>query len=296
MPSALARKAQIYREVLSLLLAGRRPAYYLRADLRALELLTDRYVDWLARAGVIDDSLRDATHAARLRVRPNPPTARKACCLTQKATDALRTELLSVLNVASFYDMDRLDLTGSSTIDLPAQARVSDILAQLNNPDFAKAHHLVGYHLLHATLIETELQRCYPRARRRSGRGACACRQLGRAIRYQFCAKLLLGSTAKFRTLVTYLNIITTLHDRYVDRPKAELIAEARGRDPLTVWAMHWLTETSERGLRPMLDAAMHRRYSAAPGAFFTNGGVHHFRNFEEWEIFAATHCRRCVR
>jgi hypothetical protein len=29
----LARKAQIYREVLSLLLAGRRPAYYLQSDL-----------------------------------------------------------------------------------------------------------------------------------------------------------------------------------------------------------------------------------------------------------------------
>jgi hypothetical protein len=33
-----------------------------------------------------------------------------------------------------------------------------------------------------------------------------------------------------------------------------------------------------------MLDAAMQRRHSAAPGDFFTNGGMHPFHNFEDWE------------
>jgi membrane peptidoglycan carboxypeptidase len=220
-----------------------------------------------------------------LRVRPERPTVPKVCCLTQKATDALRTELLSILNVASFYDLDRLDLIGSSTIDLPAQARVSDILAQLNNPDFAEAHHLVGYHLLHTT---RDLKLNYSVVIHERGDDQNEVRVHADSLDEPFDinsgAKLLLGSTAKFRTLVTYLNIVTTLHDRYADRPKAELMAEAPGRDPLTMWAMQWLAQTSKRGLRPMLDAAMHRRYSAAPGAFFTNGGVHHFRNFEEWE------------
>jgi len=96
--------------------------------------------------------------------------------------------------------------------------------------------------------------------------------------------KLILGSTAKFRTLVTYLNIVTALHDRYADRPKADLINEARGRDVLTAWAMIWLAQAPERGLRPMLDVAMQRRYSAAPGEFFTNSGMHPFHNFERWE------------
>jgi membrane peptidoglycan carboxypeptidase len=97
-------------------------------------------------------------------------------------------------------------------------------------------------------------------------------------------AQLILGSTAKFRTLVTYLNVVTALHDRYADRPKAELIAEEPGRDPLTAWAMTWLAQAPDHGLRRMLDAAMQRRYSAPPGAFFTNGGLHQFHNFETWE------------
>ena len=77
---------------------------------------------------------------------------------------------------------------------------------------------------------------------------------------------------------------MTALHDRYADRPKADLINEARGRDVLTAWAMIWLAQAPERGLRPMLDVAMQRRYSAAPGEFFTNSGMHPFHNFERWE------------
>ena len=40
-------------------------------------------------------------------------------------------------------------------------------------------------------------------------------------------AKLILGSTAKFRTLVTYLNIVTTLHDRYADTSGADLLVRS---------------------------------------------------------------------
>jgi hypothetical protein len=37
----LTRKAEVYRQVLSLLLAERRPAYYLRSNHSALDKLTD---------------------------------------------------------------------------------------------------------------------------------------------------------------------------------------------------------------------------------------------------------------
>ena len=53
-PAALARKAEIYRQVLSLLLAGRRPAYYLLVNPAALAALTDRYLHLLEAAGTID--------------------------------------------------------------------------------------------------------------------------------------------------------------------------------------------------------------------------------------------------
>jgi membrane peptidoglycan carboxypeptidase len=284
-PAALARKAEIYREVLSLLLAGRRPAYYLRTDPTALEALTDRYLDWLAEAGVIDARLRDAAHAATLHVLTEPPTGLNACCRANKATDGLRTELLTVLNVPSLYDLDRFDLTGFSTIDLPSETRVSDILARLNDADFVEAHHLVGYHLLHTT---RNLKLNYSIVIYERGADQNEVRVHADSLDEPFDinsgAKLILGSTAKLRTLVTYLNIVTALHGLYADLPKTELMAEAAGRDPLTTWATKWLAQAPERGLRPMLDAAMQRRYSAAPGEFFTNGGVHSFHNFETWE------------
>ncbi len=284
-PATLARKAQIFREVLSLLLAERRPAYYLRPDRGPLEALTDRYLDWLARAHVIDVRLRDAAQAERLPVLAEPLTTPNACCVAKKATYALRTELLEVLNVTSFYDLDRLDLTGFSTIDLPAQTQVSDILARLNEPAFVEAHHLVGYHLLHTAhnlklnysvvIYERGLDQDEVRVHADS---------LDEPFDINSGGKLILGSTAKFRTLVTYLNILTALHERSAAQPKAALLAEAQGQDPLTAWAMTWLAQAPERGLRPMLEAAMQRRYAAAPGDFFTNGGVHPFHNFEPWE------------
>lgn len=284
-PAALARKARVYREVLGLLLAGRRPAYYLGIDRGPLEALTDRFLDWLVEARVIDVALGDAAHAAMLRVLPESPTAPHVCCVARKATNALRTELLSTLNVASFYDLDRLDLTGFSTIDLPAQTRVSEILGRLNDPDFVAAHHLVGFHLLPAT---RNLKLNYSVVIYERGADHDEVRVHADSLDEPFDinsgAKLILGSTAKFRTLVTYLNIVTAQHGRYADRPAAELVAAAPGRDPLTAWAMTWLAGAPQRSLRPMLEAAMQRRYSAAPGEFFTNSGVHQFHNFEPWE------------
>ncbi|MFL5284518.1 MAG: transglycosylase domain-containing protein [Rhodopila sp.] len=284
-PEALAYKARIYREMLSLLLAERRPAYYLQTNSGALTALTNRYLNSLAEAGVIDTRLRDAAHMIRLHVVPQPAVAPNACRVVEKATDALRTELLRTLNVASFYDLDRIDLTAFSTIDLPAQTRVSDILAELNSPAFVEAHHLVGEHLLHTA---RNLKVNYSVVIYERGADQNMVRVHADSLDEPFDinsgAKLILGSTAKLRTLVTYLNIVTALHDRYAGRAKNELLTEASSRDPLTTWAVTWLAQASDRGLRPMLNAAMQRRYSAAPEELFTNGGLHPFHNFEPWE------------
>jgi len=95
-------------------------------------------------------------------------------------------------------------------------------------------------------------------------------------------AKLDLGSTAKLRTLVTYLEIIAELHERFgrLDREALRWV-QISPHDALSRWALDYLARASDRSLATMLDAAMERRYSASPGeAFFTGGGVHHFENF----------------
>jgi membrane peptidoglycan carboxypeptidase len=107
-----------------------------------------------------------------------------------------------------------------------------------------------------------------------------------------------LGSTAKLRTLVTYLSIIAELHERYERLPPADLRQVASdAHDPLTGWAATYFSRASERSLQGMLSAAMDRRYSANPGqAFFTGRGLHRFANFNRsdngrtlslWEAFA---------
>jgi membrane peptidoglycan carboxypeptidase len=283
-PDALARKAEIYRQVLSLLLAERRPTYYLRTNRAALDVLTDRYLGLLAGAGIIDAQLYDATLTAMPHILSEPPPP--IFPASDRAANVLRTELLNLLSVPSFYALDRLDLTAHSTIDASAQRRVTDILARLNDSDFVNSHHLVGSHLLHTTrnlkvnysivLYERGADRNHVRVHADN---------LNAPFDVNAGAKLILGSTAKLRTLVTYLNIISALHSRYADRPKAELTARTEAHDPLTRWAMTWLANTPDRGLQRMLDAAMQRRYSASPGQqFFTGGGTHVFHNFESRE------------
>jgi membrane peptidoglycan carboxypeptidase len=107
-----------------------------------------------------------------------------------------------------------------------------------------------------------------------------------------------LGSTAKLRTLVTYLSVIAELHDRYERLPAADLRQVASDADdPLTGWAAGYLSRASDRSLQGMLDAAMERRYSASPAQqFFTGRGLHSFGNFNRsdngrvislWDAFA---------
>ena len=97
-------------------------------------------------------------------------------------------------------------------------------------------------------------------------------------------AKLELGSTAKLRTLVTYLELMAQLHDRYAGAERAELEqALAQEPDRLTAFVLETLLASRDRSLDALLEAAMLRKYSASPWeGFFTGGGLHYFQNFDE--------------
>jgi membrane peptidoglycan carboxypeptidase len=94
-------------------------------------------------------------------------------------------------------------------------------------------------------------------------------------------SKLELGSTAKLRTLTTYLEIITDLHSQLVEgKNRGKLPVD--DPDHLTKWAAEYLLQHEDHSLKAMLEAAMNRVYSASPGeAFFTGGGLHTFANFD---------------
>ena len=280
----LAEKARAYREVLSLILAERRPTYYLAENREALAALTNRYLDQLAASGIIDPELHLAALKTQLRFRREAPTPAAVPFVERKAADAVRTRLLGMLRLSSLYDLDRLDLTADTTLDAEVQQHVTDLLGRLGNPEDVKALGLVGFHLLgqedparvtySVVLYERGADRNYVRVQADS---------LDEPFDINAGAKLILGSTAKLRTLITYLNIVVELHSRYAHLSSHDLAAaSARARDPLTRWATRYLAESSDRGLPAMLEAAKQRRYSANPGeVFFTGGGDHVFGNFE---------------
>ena len=283
----LARKAEVYKQVLSLLLAQRRPFYYLVENRLALAALTDQYLRSLADAGVIGGDLKDAALAAELKVLAQPPALPPVSFVERKAAGAIRTEMLQLLGTPSLYDLDRLDLTATTSLDSAAQQRVSEVLSHLDERGEVAARGLVGFNLLGSedparvsysvVLYERGADRNYVRVRADS---------LDQPFDINSGAKLILGSTAKLRTTITYLGIITELHDKYRDASAPELnSALAKAGDPLTKWAVAYLAGSSDRSLQPMLDAAMLRRYSANPSErFFTGGGAHVFENFERSE------------
>ena len=285
-PEAIARQGEVYREMLSLLLAGRRPAYYLLQNRTALEGLTDYYLNVLAKAGIISPQLRDAALGSRLHFREGLPPGAPFSFVDNKATDWLRAKLLTLLHVPSTWSLDRFDLTVHASIDEAAQQRVTAVLTRLGDPAFDKSLGLVGKLMLGSAdpglvnwsfvLYERGADANYVRIHADS---------LNVPFDINSGAKLQLGSTAKLRTLITYLDVITSLNHSLAPLAASELrFIAATAPDVLTRWAAGYLAVTKDRNLRPMLAAAMQRTYSAAPATFFTGGGDNSFGNFEPWE------------
>jgi membrane peptidoglycan carboxypeptidase len=291
-PEERAPRALVYKQILSLLIAERRPSYYLGADgHKALRRAADTHLRLLAAAGVIDQDLCDAALTLDLAIQPEAPTPAAPSFVARKATDAVRTELMAALGVPGLYAVDRLDLTANATIDTAAQNRVAEALSRLKERDAVKAMGLIGDKLLGAedpakvaysfVLYERGKDRNYVRVHADS---------LDQPFDINSGAKLILGSTAKLRTLVTYLGIVTELHGEMAEMAPADLRRQAASsEDPLRRWAAEHLASATAngRGLQASLDAAMKRSYSGNPDeAFFTGGGVHIFHNFEKSEDF----------
>ncbi len=283
-------RARAYREVLSLLLALRSPNFYLVEHPHMLRSQTDRYLRALAAKGIISVRLRDLALHEYTPPRRQAPFEHPKNFVENKAPNAIRASLLPLLGVNSMYELDRLDLTVQTTIDQPAQQGVTQFLEKIAGRKAASAAGLDQYRLLEqndpAEVIYSVT--LYERAP-----GANLLRlqtdNLNQPLNINQSTKLELGSTAKLRTLINYLEIIADLHKQYsgfsaVQLQKVHILPG----DHLTEWAVKYLATATDRGLNAMLQAALDRKYSGANGeSFFTGGGVHHFDNFESWESSA---------
>src|SRR4029077_884720 len=96
-------------------------------------------------------------------------------------------------------------------------------------------------------------------------------------------SKLELGSTAKLRTLISYLEIVERLYFQHAGQPAVNLRAEPVGAgDGITGWTLAYLAANPGASLERVLDAAMSRPYSASPGEGLTGGESHELWNVND--------------
>ena len=283
-------RARAYRQVLSLLLALRSPSYYLVEHPESLRAQTDRYLRALAAKRVISPAMRDLALREYTEPRRTGPPPRPVNFVENKAQNAIRASLLPLLGVGTMYELDRLDLTVQTTIDAEAQQDITHFIEKIADRKEAASANLTQYQLLEQgdPSKVTYSVTVYEQAP-----GANLLRvqtdNFNQPLNINQNTRLELGSTAKLRTMINYLEIVADLHKEYAGLSVAQLQkVPILYQDHLTEWAVKYLETAKDRSLKPMLQAALDRKYSGSTGeSFFTGGGVHHFDNFERWEDYS---------
>jgi membrane peptidoglycan carboxypeptidase len=254
---------------------------------KSLTAQTDRYLRALSERGVISHRLRDLALKQKiqpLRRAPAPPALNY---VENKAPDSIRMALLPVLGLNNTYDLNRLDLTVHTTIDQPAQQGVTRFFERIADRKQAAAANLTQYQLLEQS-DPSKVVYSFTLYERKPGANLLRVQtdNLNQPLNINQNTRLELGSTAKLRTLINYLEIVAQLHQQYAGKTAAQLHAvPILPDDHLTEWAVQYLATTPDRSENAMLEAALQRKYSGNPGeAFFTGGGVHVFANFEKSE------------
>ena len=277
-----AEHGRAYRAALSLVIAQRRPSDLLGPGRAGLAALTDSYLRLLATAGVITPTLRDAALGTTVEfiAAAEPPRAEN---VSEQAAYAVRRRVLDLLERRLFYDIDRLDLTVVSTFNTALQSRITERLERLGDPDRVAAGELDAPRMIGRndpsriiysfTLYERGPNANFVRVQTDTD---------GQPFDINAGARIELGSTAKLRTLASYLDLVARLHERYAALDPAVLARlQIDRRDRLTRWVVDHLRRTGVRDLDALMEAALERRYSASPAErFFTAGGVHRFSNY----------------
>jgi membrane peptidoglycan carboxypeptidase len=277
------QQAWAYRQVLSLILSTRSPSTYLVRDggPEALNELTDHYLPLMAEAGIISERLCREALRTEVYVLPRAPDRPVTSYITKKAANSVRMELLRKLGITNLPALNRLDLTVHTTFDRDVQEEVADVLSSLEDPAFLREHGLqpligeadpsdIRYSVV---LFEREPHANVLRLQADNVEGPFDVNQ---------GSMLELGSTAKVRVLVTYLELVERVFQAHGHKSAAELDRLlAMGGDEITQWTLSYLKAHPAAGHREVLSAAVERTVSGNPAErFYTGGGVHVFQNY----------------
>ena len=281
-PASEAARGLALRQVLSLMIAQRRPSYFLNKGHDDLAELTDSHIRLLTANGIVDPTLATAALASQVMYRDwvQEPTWQPN--ESNKGISVARNRLSSMLD-RPLYDLDRLDLSATTTLHADLQKQASDYLRHLADPAFAQQIGLIGERLL-TSASTREVSYSFTLFERTAdgSRVRVQTDNTDQPFDINEGSKLELGSTAKMRVLTTYLEIIHELHERYAGQTPAQLrqvkIEEA---DRLSRWVLDYMIQNPGVDARALLGAALERKYSASPAeSFFTGGGIHTFGNF----------------
>ncbi|MBU6993705.1 transglycosylase domain-containing protein [Ferrovum myxofaciens] len=282
---SLQQRAEAYKQALSLIIAQRRPSYFLREGSPVLMQMTNHYLKLLGSAHIISPALQRAALSLPLHLNHGPLIPQANSFVSHKAVNLLRNDLLSLLHITNLYALDRIDLNVKTTLDGDAQRAVTNLLRQVQSPAGARAAGLYGHNMLGENDNPQRLSFSFTLFERSSNSNLLRVQtdDLDQPFDINSGARLNLGSTSKLRTLITYLEIMTRLHQSYADMNQKDLQKiQAGSQDTLTRWALTYFVENPHSRLQDMLEAAMTRTYSGNPAeAFFTGGGLQKFKNFE---------------
>ncbi len=286
-PAEQAARAVVYKQALSLMLAQRRPSHYLLQGRDDLGELTDSHLRLLASEGVIDDELRDQALAAPLRLSQAAAAERRSLVprpqggecgarpSARPAADAATLRSRPHGPAGEFDPRPANPAGGDRYAEAPQRSRRRpEARADRRAP--ARPQERRRRRLqLHAVTSAAATPTIF--ASRRI--------TLDRPLDLNEGGKLDLGSTAKLRTLTTYLRVIAELHATYAAMGAAELAqAAADVDDPLSRWAVNYLRSSADRSLQAMIDAAMAAEVFRQSGESFFTGSRHaHLRQLRPY-------------
>jgi membrane peptidoglycan carboxypeptidase len=279
----VAAAALPYKQALSLVLSARRPSHYLVTHPEELGSFTDSYLRVLAAGGVITPALRDAALAAPLEFVARP-TREPIVYTDRKGANLVRARLQTMFGLPSLYPLDRLDLAVGTTLHQRSNAEATQLLASLASDDEVRRLELDGFRLLDRGKPEKVIY-SMSLFERTGDYNVLRVNvdNFDQPFDINTGSRLDLGSTAKLRTLATWLELIAETHAQWSQLDAPSLVAlDVHERDDLGQWLRGVLLDGSGAGLEQALRLAIERPFSASPAAsFFTGGGRHRFVNFD---------------
>ena len=280
LPDTSAEKARALKHALALLCSVKAPSYYLLQNHPALQARVNFYTQMLVNVQTIPQDLANRVIAIPLSFSNHPPQYALPVYAERKAINEIRAKLSSLLAVPGLYELDRLHLDVESTINPGLQHNAIDLFRKLHDSSFIDSAGLRGERLLAKGDPDKVIYGMMLFEKTPMGNQLrVVTDNLNAPFDINTGMKMQLGSTAKLRTLVNYLNIVASLHDQFSALDPESLKSELNAaRDPITRWAAETMGKEPGLDLDAMLQLALDRKYSGNPGeVFFTGGGIQTF-------------------